>query len=216
MKVCLKCPLCHSVEVENYHQDKQRNYYVCGICNLVFIGPEQFLTDDAEKREYELHENDPADAGYRQFLSRVFLPVVKRLPPGSRGLDFGSGPGPTLSVMFAEAGHSVEIYDRYFAPDASVFAEEYDFITATEVVEHLHFPGKELNRLWACLKPGGILAIMTKLVLGREAFSKWHYKTDLTHVGFFSKATFAWLAGKWQAELIFAHSDVMLFCKKND
>ncbi|GIS59730.1 MAG: hypothetical protein CM1200mP2_19550 [Planctomycetaceae bacterium] len=37
-------------------------------------------------------------------------------------------------------------------------------------------PGEELDRLWGCLSPGGVLGIMTKRVLDHEAFSRWHYK----------------------------------------
>ena len=44
---------------------------------------------------------------------------------------------------------------------------------------------------------------MTKLVRNQEAFAKWHYKNDLTHVCFFSRATFEWLSDQWQADLEF-------------
>ena len=54
---------------------------------------------------------------------------------------------------------------------------------------------------------------MTKLVLDRKAFSRWHYKDDLTHICFWSRATFTWLAAQWQAELHFADKDVILIAK---
>jgi cyclopropane fatty-acyl-phospholipid synthase-like methyltransferase len=169
------------------------------------------LSEAEEKSRYDTHQNDPADSGYRRFLSRTFLPMQARLAPGSCGLDFGSGPGPTLSLMFQEAGHHVAIYDRFYAPDPSVFDTTYDFITATEVVEHLQHPLAELDRLWGCLKPGGTLGIMTKLVLDRERFATWHYKNDLTHICFFSQATFRWLARRWQANVEFVDQDVVFF-----
>ena len=37
--------------------------------------------------------------------------------------------------------------------------ESVIYNTATEVVEHLRHPGKELDRLWSLLKPGGNLGI---------------------------------------------------------
>ncbi len=162
---------------------------------------------------YQQHRNDPDDSGYRAFLGRLCEPLQARLAPNSRGLDFGCGPGPTLSVMLAESGHQVELYDWFFAPDRSVLVGAYDFITATEVVEHLHQPGGELSRLWALLRPGGHLGVMTKLVLDRGAFSRWHYKNDLTHVSFFSRPTFEWLAGEWQADIEFVGQDVIIFTK---
>lgn len=144
----------------------------------------------------------------------MFLPLSQRLAPGSSGLDFGSGPAPTLSLLFEEAGHAMNNYDFWYQPDPAVFSLRYDFITATEVVEHLRDPRKELERLWQCLKPGGTLGIMTKFRVGQDAFPHWHYKNDLTHVCFFSESTFDWLAGAWNAEMTIPEDDVVLF-KKN-
>ncbi len=139
----------------------------------------------------------------------------KQLVPESRGLDFGCGPGPTLSRMFEEAGFPMSLHDPFYANKPSTLEKEYDFITASEVVEHLHNPRKELERLWQCLRPGGLLGIMTKLVFDRQAFQHWHYKNDHTHVHFFSRSTFEWLAEQWQAALTFAGKDVILLGKKN-
>ncbi|GJL65271.1 MAG: hypothetical protein NPIRA05_02420 [Nitrospirales bacterium] len=137
----------------------------------------------------------------------------QQLPPQSHGLDFGSGPGPTLSVMFEEAGHTVALYDYFYAHDPAVFQGTYDFVTASEVAEHLHDPQKELDSLWKILKPGGLLGIMTKRVYDQQAFTTWHYKNDLTHVCFYSQATFQWLAEKWHAQLMVVDRDVVLFQK---
>lgn len=104
-------------------------------------------------------------------------------------------------------------YDIFYANDSQVLNHEYDFITASEVVEHLHQPKEELDRLWSYLKPGGILGIMTKRVIDQEAFSRWHYKNDPTHVCFFSVETFHWLADYWGTGASFPASDVVLFTK---
>lgn len=173
----------------------------------------QYISAADEKARYDLHNNNPDDQRYRRFLSRVFIPMEKRLAPGSHGLDFGSGPGPTLSLMFEEIGHSMAIYDCFYAKDSSVLLEPYDFITATEVLEHLHDPAKELDRLWGLLKPGGNLGVMTQLIPDREAFASWNYKDDLTHVCFFSPSTFQWLADLWRGDVTFAPKGVMLFYK---
>lgn len=205
--------MCNASDARSFHQDKRREYCQCPNCHLVFVLPEHHLPAAQEKAEYDLHENRPDDPNYRRFLRRLFDPMLQRVKPGSRGLDFGSGPGPTLSLMFTEAGHAMSIYDPFYAPDRSVLESQYDFITATEVVEHLHCPQRELDRLWSCLKPGGTLGIMTKLVLDQEAFKRWHYKNDLTHVCFFSRPCFNWLSAEWQAELLFAAPDVILLGK---
>ncbi|HZX49011.1 MAG TPA: class I SAM-dependent methyltransferase [Nitrospirota bacterium] len=208
------CPLCKAEKVFDFFQDKRRTYMRCEVCNLVFVPPSQFLSAADEKRRYDLHQNSPDDLNYRRFLSRIFIPMQNCLNPGSYGLDFGSGPEPLLSVMFEEAGHSMTIFDFFYANLPSALEKQYDFITATEVVEHLYCPKKELERLWGCLKDGGKLGIMTKPAPDREAFSLWHYKNDLTHVCFFSKVTFEWLADQWNADLTFADKDVAIFHKR--
>jgi hypothetical protein len=102
------------------------------------------------------------------------------------------------------------VYDPFYAPDSSVLVSGWDFITATEVVEHLRQPGEELQRLAWLLRPGGWLGIMTKLVLDRERFATWHYIRDPTHIGFFSRATFIWWAEAEGLEPVFAADDVIL------
>ena len=212
------CPLCSCTSIVPYHRDKVRDYLNCRTCSLVFVPPARHLSAADEKAYYDLHDNRPDDPGYRRFLGRLFTPLNQRLAPNSRGLDFGCGPGPALSKMFEEAGHSVALYDPYYAPDRSVLSAGYDFITLSEVVEHLAEPGKELDGLWAGLAMGGWLGIMTKRVRGQRAFGTWHYITDPTHISYFSDATFQWLTGRWTsvggtATLVIAGNDVVLIGK---
>ena len=208
------CPLCKTIESSMlFHRDNRREYYRCNICGLSFVPPSQLPSEEFEKAEYDKHQNSPDDPGYRKFLSRLFFPLQTRINANSHGLDFGSGPGPALSVMFEEAGHKMSLYDPFYTPDTAKLTRKYDFITASEVVEHLHNPEKDLTLLWSLLKSGGWLGIMTKLALDKTAFSKWHYKNDPTHVCFFSKQTIEWLAKKWQAEFFLIGKDVILFQK---
>lgn len=211
----IQCPLCGVRNCYAFHHDKKRSYLRCSQCDLTFVPAEFYLTPDAEKAEYDLHQNSPDDQGYRHFLGRLFQPLCKLIPLHSNGLDFGSGPGPTLSLMFQEAGHQVAIYDYFYANNPQLFYNQYDFITATEVVEHLHHPLQELQRLWDCLKPNGYLGIMTKLAKDHQAFSNWHYKNDQTHVSFFSKNSFQWLANQWNTTAQFLENDVVIIQKTN-
>jgi len=167
----------------------------------------------AEKVRYDLHTNTPDDAAYRKFLYRMFAPMRERTAQQSDGLDFGSGPGPTLSLMFEECGYHMQVYDCFYAHDERVFDRQYDFITATEVVEHLHRPWVELNRLWCCLKPGGLLGIMTSRYDSVEHFNRWHYKRDPTHVLFFSTESFMWISRRWKAELEVIDNDIVILRK---
>jgi hypothetical protein len=207
------CPLCAGAEVADYHRDQRRAYLQCLDCQLVFVPQRFHLSADQEKAEYDLHENDPRDPDYRSFLNRLAEPLLERLEPQSQGLDFGCGPGPCLSLMLEESGHSVALYDLYYANYPALFKVQYDFITATEVVEHLVRPLVELETLWGLLKPGGQLAMMTKLVAGPEKFASWHYKSDPTHISFFYEATFNYLGERWGSAPEFIGADVIIFKK---
>jgi 2-polyprenyl-3-methyl-5-hydroxy-6-metoxy-1,4-benzoquinol methylase len=212
----LVCPLCDHASVEIYSSDKQRDYYQCHHCRLVFVPPWQRLSREEEKAHYDLHENSPYDHYYRQFLSRLAEPLTSVLKPGMSGLDFGSGPGPTLSVMLEEAGFHMSIYDIFYADEPSVLQLVYDFITATEVVEHLSRPGDVLDHLWSRVKLGGWLGMMTKMVLNPSAFGRWHYKNDQTHICFYSREVFNYLGARWNASVQFFDNDVVLMQKLAD
>ena len=204
------CPLCDSLDSELFHRDRRRHYLRCSRCALVFVPPQYYLDRAAEFAEYERHENDPADPGYRRFLARLAQPLLERVAVGERGLDFGCGPGPALARMLEEAGCELSLYDSFYYPQRDVLRGSYDFITATEVVEHLHLPGRDLALLWSLLRPGGWLALMTKLVLDAEAFAGWHYKNDPTHVCFFSRCSWLWWAAQRDCVPEFLGSDVIL------
>lgn len=212
------CILCYSPKIQHFFEDTSEHYasdyYQCHQCKLIFAPPKDQPSADDEFARYETHENDPEDESYRNFLSQLFDPLSDRLESKSYGLDFGSGPGPTLSLMFEEAGYQMDIYDPFYADNKSVFDQQYDFITATEVVEHLFHPHKELDRLWNCLNPGGYLGIMTKIANADvDFFADWHYRLDLTHVTFYTKETFHWLADFWDAEIEFPADRVIIFQK---
>ena len=207
------CPLCATVRPELFHRDMRRDYFCCDICQLVFVPKQYFLSPTAEKARYDQHQNSPDDVNYRRFLSRLCNPLMSRLAPGDRGLDFGCGPGPTLSRMLAEAGYPTAIYDPIYEPNADVWRDQYSFVVASEVVEHLHQPLADLQRIWSVLKPAGWLGIMTKRLGHAAAFAEWHYKNDPTHVAFFAEATFIWLAAHWRAKLEVVGPDVVLLQK---
>ncbi|MGB5444758.1 MAG: class I SAM-dependent methyltransferase [Psychromonas sp.] len=207
------CPLCSSNQTAFYFKDKSRSYFQCSCCKLVFVLPEQRLDTASEKAHYDHHQNCPDDSGYRQFLSRLATPLIDRLAANSNGLDFGCGPGPALAQLLREAGHKVALYDIYYHPDPQVLENRYDFVTATEVIEHLFDPQKIWSQWLNLVKPGGWIGIMTKLVIDLEAFADWHYKYDPTHVIFFSKETFRYLAERDNLALEFIGNDVIILRK---
>ncbi len=214
------CPLCGSTSMSLYESDRFRQYFECTCCSLVFVPSKFRLSVEAEKAIYDLHENNPDDVGYRGFLQRAVNPLQDRFKSEAVGLDFGCGPSPVLAAMLADLGYVMHVYDPIYSADNAVFQNKYDFIVSTEVVEHLYNPGDEILRLWSMLKSSGVLVLMTKRVLSKQAFSRWHYKNDPTHVCFFSKPSFIWLASRLGARVEFVSADVAVFtrfgCRKHN
>ncbi|GAA6168510.1 class I SAM-dependent methyltransferase [Sessilibacter corallicola] len=204
------CPLCGEATVF-FQEDKKRRYFLCHNCSLVHVPAEYQLSNEHEKEEYDKHENSFEDDGYRQFLSRMLTPVLGVISDHSVGMDFGCGPAPVLASMFRDYGHDVSIYDKYYFSDESVFDKKYDFVVTTEVIEHLADPWHQLLKIKRCIKPNGILGVMTKRWLSAERFRGWHYKNDPTHIVFFHEQTFRYLANQWQVNVEFIGSDVVLF-----
>lgn len=141
------------------------------------------------------------------------MPLLARLSPHSRGLDYGCGPAPLLARILEEHGHQVSVYDLYFQPDASVLDGCFDFIVSTEVIEHLANPMAVLDSLWQRIEVGGVLALMTKMVASPQRFANWHYIRDPTHIVFFSAETFHWLAKRFAASVEFSGSDVIFLTR---
>jgi len=213
MSEALRCPLCSSPDTRPLARAYGRDFVDCATCGLAFVDPAQHPAADEERARYQLHRNDPADAGYREFLSRLLDPLLERVPPGAEGLDYGSGPGPTLSRMLTEAGRPTADYDPYFAPGEHALARTYDFVTCTETVEHFFDPAAEFERLDRLLRPGGWLGVMTTLRDDARAFADWWYVRDPTHVCFYAPRTMEWIARAhaWRVEL--PRPNVALFRK---
>lgn len=211
----IACPLCKTTNSSKFYKEKFREYLRCLSCDFIFVPKMYHLSDAEEKSRYDTHNNDPNDHRYRHFLSQLLVPLLERIQQKSNGLDFGSGPGPTLSLMLEECGHSVDLYDKFYANDISVFEKKYDFITATEVVEHLSEPMAEISRLIEMLNNQGHLAVMTQILTPQIDFSSWYYKNDPSHIGFFTKKSLSFLARNLNIEVYFISERVVFFQKNS-
>jgi SAM-dependent methyltransferase len=194
------CPVCGARLADPFLVASQRQCWQCARCWAVFVAPAQRPSPEAEASYYALHQNQVDDPGYRRFLAGLTGPLLERVPPASHGLDFGCGPGPALAHMLREAGHRMTVYDPLFFPDDVALAARYDFITLSEVAEHLHDPAAEFARLFGLLRPGGLLAVMTGFVPPVSGFERWHYHRDPTHVVFYRPSTFRFLAMRHDAD----------------
>jgi len=207
------CPLCAATPTAAFAGVGERRYDRCGVCRLTFLAPEQLPDRKIELSTYRRHENDPRDPRYRAFLARLVEPLRRHLAPGSIGLDFGCGPGPTIAPMLAEHALTVVNYDPFFAPCPGALERRYDFITCSETIEHLHAPGRELERLDALLRPGGWLGVMTGILDDDAGFATWWYRRDPTHVAFFRHETMCWIAVHFGWSVLFPARTVALFHK---
>lgn len=210
----MQCTLCLS-QALNFFSDRKRQFFRCQQCDLIFAAPDSHLTAENEKQIYDYHENSVDDPRYRRFLSQLTEPLLEKLTPGMQGLDFGCGPGPAINLMLQEQGMSVALYDIFYFPDPLTLATQYDFVTASEVVEHFNRPGDDWPTLMKLLKPGAWLGVMTWLYQysDDDEFSRWSYKNDPTHVSFYTPDTMRWLASWLNLELEFVSERVILFRK---
>ncbi len=205
------CPLCTADAVRAYVSAGGRDYLICEHCALVWLEPAQRPDRDEERAEYLLHENDPSDAGYRRHLAKLTGRMLPHLSPGERGLDFGCGPGPAISVMLGEEGLNVANYDPFFADDRAALLRRYDFVCSTEVVEHFHNPRTSFDQLARLVKPGGVLGLMTRLRTTDIDFAEWFYIRERSHVAFYAPETMQWIARQYGWMLDIHLPDVVIF-----
>ncbi|MGH1365908.1 MAG: class I SAM-dependent methyltransferase [Calditrichia bacterium] len=206
------CSLCQS-EATAFHRDTTRDYFHCSTCHLVFVPQSFHLTPDEEKRRYDNHDNNPEDPRYRQFLSQMSEPLIPLLPTGASGLDFGCGPGPALARMLKEADFEMTLFDPYYANNPEVLEKIYDFVVCTETAEHFRNPEKEWKTLVELVKEDGYLGIMTQQLTELKRFPTWHYIRDDTHVSFYSRETFDWLANSYTLNIVYHTRTAVIFKK---
>ena len=210
------CPLCHETEqISLLGSAMPRRYLACGQCYLAYMHPNDYLSADEEKAYYATHENSIDDEGYVGFLNILLAPLLDLIEQKEKtiALDYGCGPGPTLSVLLEQNGIHCDNYDPFFFPEG--VSPPYDVITATECFEHFHHPENELKKLVSMLKPGGLLALMTSRWSNAEKFMHWHYNRDPTHVIFMHKKTTLFIEENFGLDSIFRDKKrVIIFRKK--
>lgn len=206
----MNCLLCLSPSVE-----LTGNTYECGHCALVFKNPACHLSLTEDFKRYSSHQNNEEDRGYIDFLNRLVNPLTTFLPEKFKALDFGSGPGPTMSTLLTKKGGEVLNYDPIFCNDQEALKKKYDVITSTEVVEHFKRPKEDWSLLVGALDSNGVLAIMTQFLTSEIDYKSWWYKNDPTHVVFYKEKTFIYLAKCFELDVIYNDKNSVIIFKKN-
>lgn len=172
------------------------------------------LSTEEEREQYEKHENCADNSGYMQLLQPV-IDLVSELDIAKREtgedisvLDFGSGPNPVLADVLRERGFLVETYDAYFSQVLP--AGQYSAVTSTEVVEHFCQPLVGWKQLLSFVASGGEAYVLTSWTDDVEDLPNWHYLREITHVSFYSKKTFAWIAERFSFSVRFERGVVRL------
>ena len=218
------CSLCRSENIEVFSkfdekifgEFRPRLYFCCRQCYLIFLAPEMRLEAQTEKNRYVSHENNEGDVGYVKFLNQIITPLEINLSNGANGHDFGCGPNPVLAKLLVKKKFQMNFYDPFFFPDQAVFKFKYDFVTCTEVLEHVYDLESTVDMILSLLKPKGIFGFMTSLYNPKIDFKNWTYRRDDTHVHFFQKETLEYLLRSRNLKPAFSDDKKVFIFQKND
>ena len=184
------CSLCGSTGIQEFRTlSDEVLYRRCVKCSTISRHPDFRLTPEEERARYLLHNNSPSNKGYVRWIQR-FHDFIFRLPlePGSRILDFGSGPEAVMSGMMEDMGYQVFQEDPYFAPGKPEGL--FSLITSLEVFEHLSEPFQILLSLAGRSAGNGRLCISTEFLppdFSPDTFDSWYYRRDSSHIMFYTR-----------------------------
>ena len=190
----------------------KRVYYQCENCHLISVDQKHLLDKASEKARYATHQNGIQHEGYVEFLSQAIEPALEFIAKEMTGLDYGCGPGPTLSVLLERAGYSCEDFDPFFVKHE--LNKKFGFIFSTEVFEHFFYPKKDIQRIHALLEDEGILIVMTDRWSNLKDFSSWSYPNDSCHVCFYHTKTFSYICEQFGFKIVFDDGQKVIVLKK--
>lgn len=197
----IKCPICN--DNNQITELETPTFFACVNCGFWYKNPMSHLSSSDEKARYQQHENTIENKGYvamfERFLNTAVLPFVVR----GKVLDFGCGPVPVLAKLLKNEGFDVDVYDPYFYPNRGFECQQYDLITCTETCEHFNYPLEAFELMASLLKPEGKIALQTEFIPDIKKFAGWYYKNDPTHVGFYSRKVFEFIAEKLGLTILF-------------
>ncbi len=211
----MKCILCQSIDnFEIHYGNKNKTYYKCNNCDLLFVDSSHLPSFSEEKSRYLTHENSIENKGYVSFLMSAIEPALPFFENGMKIIDFGCGPGPTLNLILKKSQFDCDIYDPIFFPEID-HTKKYDVIFATECFEHFFNPLKELKMIDTLLQSNGYLIIMTELWSETKPLSEWWYSKDITHVTFYKQSTFEYIANTFHYTIVYENNKNILILKKD-
>lgn len=215
----LSCPICGPNRFRRLFEKRERTFYACQGCGLPKQHP---LPTDEQLREY--YDKSYATGMYRTFakaqemkrltaLSRL-KQLKGMLPFAGKWLDVGCANGVFVNaarelgidaegvelseIAVAEArgcGLPVRVGTLADIPSG----ENYDCITAFDVLEHVTDPGLFLSQLVSLLKPSGMVVIT---VPNQRSYSaklmraRWYFYIPDEHLHYFDPGTLSRLVSR--------------------
>lgn len=199
----MKCIICDCDTTMFDDPPRQKQYHYCQNCDCINLDTAYYLSLEKENSLYNNHQNSLENQGYVQMFEDFLDYFWNDLTCKDKSLDFGSGPTPVLSQLLQKRGVHVDYYDKFYQPIKCFENQTYDFITSTEVFEHLDDPLAALRLLAKHLRPKGMLAIMTLFHQNDQAhFLTWWYRRDPTHITFYTPKTLEVLANKCGLDIV--------------
>jgi len=186
------CPLCNSSSTV-FYQHKNQLYHQCSNCNGIFVDKKLRPDSETEILRYREHNNNINDYGYQSFVSPITSTILRDFTKDHKGLDFGAGTGPVISMILKDNSFNIKLYDPFFHNYPNLLKDKYDYIAACEVIEHFHNPKKEFSLLRNLLRQDGKLYCMTNVYNENIDFNTWDYKNDFTHVFIYHKNTILYI-----------------------
>ena len=180
----------------------------CLNCGLYFKHSRDIMNPDQEKKRYRLHNNSIKDNGYLNYLAKLldFIPNIE-----GPVLDFGCGPTKGLKALFERRGLKVPVvsYDPFFF-DEELESQVFKTVYASECFEHFNDPNKTISRIKSLMTKDSTLAVRTELYNIEDSIREWWYFKDPTHVCFYTKQTFDWIAKEYDFQLLLLKSPYII------
>lgn len=215
----LACPVCGSASLHPWALRNGYRLYSCVECTHIFADVRSFIvlaTDPDEFRAKFTNGTMASDLDYYQHLCkgehqhtgkivRKVARLAGKASVGARWLDVGAGSGYLLTVIrelgyraigiepggwgqIAAKERGLEVVQGYLASDT--FAEKFDVVSATDVLEHQPDPYFLTRIMLQSLKPGGRIfcSIPYADCLNAKLFrGSWEMVAPPTHCQYFTK-----------------------------
>jgi SAM-dependent methyltransferase len=229
------CEVCGSRDAAHLYNVAGFPIVRCRNCGLVFVG--RRVTDDELVALYDqaYYENveDPGYGGYaaaearKRHHARTLLDEMEALRGPGDLLEIGCAYGYFLDearqrgwrVRGAEpSGHAarhardelgLDVSERAFT-ELPLEPNSLDAVVLWDVIEHLPNPRETLERAYAWMRPGGILALSTgdvESLAARLHGADWSLMTPPWHQFFFSRRTLRRLLETTGLEVLRIHGD---------